>query len=87
MFNITRQLGKIRSGQNRLQSRIANLNDQYKYSILSGEGSPSKLRDLLSRQMLALGYRRQDESYYVQEQNETKKLFKDLLGLSSLSVA
>jgi hypothetical protein len=84
MVNITRQLGGIRSGQDRSQSRIAGLNDQYQYAILSGEGSLSGLRDQLSRQMLALGYKRQDESWWVQEQNETKKLFKDLLGLSSL---
>jgi hypothetical protein len=85
MVNISRQLGGIRSGQNASQSRIAGLNDQYQYAILSGEGSLSGLRDQLSRQMLALGYKRQDESFWNQEQLETKKLFKDLLGLSSLA--
>jgi hypothetical protein len=84
MVNISSQLGGIRSGQNASQSRIAGLNDQYQYAILSGEGSLSGLRDQLSRQMLALGYKRQDESFWNQEQLETKKLFKDLLGLSTL---
>ena len=87
MVNISRQLGGIRSAQDGFQSRIAGLNDQYQHSILSGEGSLNSLRDRLSRQMLALGYKRQDESWWVQEQNETKKLFKALLGLSTLSSA
>ncbi len=87
MVNITNQLAGIRSGQNSAQSRIAGLNDQYQYAILSGEGSLSGLRDQLSRQMTSLAYKRQDESFWNQEQLETKKLFKELLGLSSLANA
>lgn len=84
MVNITRQLGGIRSGQDRSQSKIAGLQDSYKYALLSGEGSFGALRDQMARQMLALGYQRQDESFWNQEQLESKKQMKDLLGLSSL---
>ena len=84
MVNITRQLGGIRSGQDSSQSRIAGLQDSYQHALLSGQGSFGALRDQLSRQMFALGYQRQDESFWNQEQLESKKLFKDLLGLSTL---
>lgn len=87
MVGITRQLGRITRGQDNFQSRIANTQDQYKYALLSGQGSLNMLRDQEARQRLALGYKRQDEMFWVNEMKEALKANKALLGLSTLTAA
>ena len=66
---------------------IADKHDDYQQALLSGEGSMSELRDLLSRYYASLANQRTNESDWVNEQLESLKLRKELLGLSQIGIA
>ena len=87
MVNISKQLAKTRSRIDDFQAMIADKHDDYQQALLSGEGSMSELRDLLSRYYASLANQRTNESDWVNEQLESLKLRKELLGLSQIGIA
>lgn len=87
MVNISKQLAKTRSRIDDFQAMIADKHDDYQQALLSGEGSMSELRDKLSRYYASVANQRTNESDWVNEQLESLKLRKELLGLSQIGIA
>lgn len=87
MVNISKQLAKTRSRIDDFQAMIADKHDDYQQALLSGEGSMSELRDKLSRYYASVANQRTNESDWVNEQLESLKLRKELLGLSQIEIA
>lgn len=87
MVNISKQLAKTRSNIDSFQATVADKQEDYQKALLSGEGSMNELRDHLSRYYASLANQRINERDWVNEQLESLKLRKDLLGLSQIGTA
>jgi hypothetical protein len=87
MVNISKQLAKTRSNIDSFQATVADKHEDYQKALLSGEGSMNELRDHLSRYYASLANQRINERDWVNEQLESLKLRKDLLGLSQIGTA
>lgn len=87
MVNISKQLAKTRSNIDSFQVKVADKHEDYQKALLSGEGSMNELRDHLSRYYASLANQRINERDWVNEQLESLKLRKELLGLSQIGTA